>query len=129
MRSLALEHDGGGDEAAAWVQEAAQQGGRDGEGRVGHHVELRARQAQVGGVGLHHGDAAAEAGAQVAGSTWVSFDGDHPLAGLEQRGGDDSRAGPDVEHQRTGREARLNDEACRPPRIELVPTPSSVRPR
>lgn len=81
------------------MEKTAEQRGDDPVGRVGHHVERSPGQAQVGGVGTHHGDATPESFAQRAGPSTVGLDRDDPVPGVDERPGDRPAARADVDDQ------------------------------
>jgi hypothetical protein len=113
----------------AWVEETAQQGGGDGERRVGHHVERALWQPQLGRVALDHLHLpVGEASAEVIGPARVELHGEHARTSLHEVTGDRAGAGADVEDEVAGLDVRTRDETSRPVVSEAVPTPPR-RPR
>jgi len=112
------------DEAAARLQQATHQGRGDAERWIGDDVVWLTGQAQAAGVGLDDHDRATEALAEVLGSLGVGFDGDDPGTGGDQRKGECSMAGADIDDDGAPTDARLSDEPLRPAMVELVPPPS-----
>jgi len=86
-------------------------------------VERLAGQAQVRGIGGDNGDAVTEPGAQLGSALWVALDRDDGRAGVDERPGDGTEAGADVEHEVAAPDTRISDEPLRPPLIELMPAP------
>jgi len=113
----------GGAQPAARLQQPAQERGRDAEGRVGDDVVGLAGEPEVGCVGSDDDDRVAEPLAQLAGSPRVDLDGHHPRAAAHERVGEGAHAGSDVEHDGTGGDVGVSDEALRPSGVELVEPP------
>jgi hypothetical protein len=108
------------------VEQSSQQRARDPERRVRDHVERLARQEQVSGVRAHDDDATPEPGAQPGGASWMCFDCDDAVTGIEQRSRHDAEARPHVDDERPTRQARVSDERRGTLRAELVPSPPPV---
>lgn len=111
-------------EAATGVEQPTDDGGRDAIRRVGDHVEWSAGQPEIGDVGSDDGDALTESRFELVGATWMELEGDHPRSRGEQRLGDRSGTGADVEDECARRESCISDEALRCLRIELVEAPA-----
>ena len=94
------------------------------ERRIRDDVIRAARQAEVGGIGLHHNDARPEPLPKHARACWVGFDRDDARTRVDQRGRDRAGTGADVEDDGAGREPSLSDEPPRPLGVELVPAPT-----
>jgi len=93
------------------------------ERRIGHDVKRAARQAEVGGVGLHDHDPTIEPLAQALRAARMGLDRDDARAHVEERGRDRAGAGADVEDGGAGPQSRVSDEPTRPRGVELVPAP------
>ncbi len=93
-----------GEHAARRMQQSPQQRGGHAVRRAGHDVERTPRQPQVGRVGLHDDDRAAELGAQPRSPRRMPFNRDHAGAGVEERPRYRAEAGADIEDERAGRE-------------------------
>jgi hypothetical protein len=81
------------------LEESTEQRGADPERRVGHDVIRPSGKAQIPGVGLHDDHATTEAVPQLSCPRPMGLDRDDPSAGGQQRGGDRSGAGTDVEDE------------------------------
>lgn len=121
--SVALEHELSRHEPAPRVEQPGEQLGGHAVGRVGHHVERAARQAQVGGVGPHHRDPVAELVAQGPGPCRVALDRDDARPSVEQRPRERAKASADIEHQIAAADTGGVDQALSPGVVELVPSP------
>lgn len=122
-RRLLLQDQVGRDQAAAGLEQAAQQGRGHAERRVGDHVVRPPGQAEVPGVGLDHHDGVPEPLAKELRPPGMGLDGDDPRTGIDQWSRDRTVAGTDVHDPRTGADPCITDEPLRPPGIELVPAP------
>lgn len=89
----------GGEQSAARLQEATQQGSGQAEWRVGHDVVGPSGETEVAGIGLDDHDDVPEALAQVPGPIGMCLHCDHPSAAGDERGGERSHAGADVEDE------------------------------
>ena len=108
--------------------EPAEQPDAGGERRVGNDAERTAWQSQVGGVGAD--DAHAPVGEPLPEGrepARVQLDGDHPRTGGEERRGDDTAAGADVEDEVAGSDSGVSDQPPRVARVEAVPSPEPRR--
>ena len=113
----------GGAQPAARLQQPAQEGGGDAEGRVGDDVVGLAGEPEVGRVGLHDDDGVAEPLPQLPGSARVDLDRHHPRAAATSGIGDGAGAGTDVEDDGAAGDVGVSDEALRPSGVELVEPP------
>jgi len=114
------------EQAAAGLQETAEQRRGHPEGWVGHDVVRPAGETEVGGVGLDDHDRIAEAPAEQLGPPGVGFDGDDPGAGRHQRRSERPVSRADVDHHGAASDGGVSDEALCPPIVELVPAPPSA---
>jgi hypothetical protein len=108
---------------AAGLKEPTQEGGGDAEGRVGDDVVGLAGESEVGCVGPHHDDGVAEPLPQPPRPAGVDLDGHDPRAAADERIGDGTRAGADVEHEGARGDVGVSDEALRPSGFESVEPP------
>jgi hypothetical protein len=100
------------------------------EGRVGHHVERVAGQAEVARVGPHHRETRVpEALLQGAGTAAVQLDGHHLGAGGQQRARERAKACTHIEDKVSRTEVGVAHEALRPAVSELVEPPPRCAPR
>lgn len=110
------------EQAAARLEQPAEEGGRDVERRVRHHVERPSRQTQVACVGLHDDDPT-DVLAEMTGPVRMGLDGDDVRPGVEERSRQRTVAGTDVEDEVAGTDRCLSDEPSCVRRVELVPSP------
>jgi hypothetical protein len=112
---------------AARLQEALEERGGDSERRIGYHLVGAPRKSEVRSVGLDDDNVRPKSLSKVAESVRVGFDGDHPSACLEEDSCDRPMPCPYIEDQAAGTDAGVSDEARRPSRVELVPSPPPWR--
>lgn len=95
--------------------------------RVGDDSKGPARRSEVAQVGFHDGHRiVGEATAEVGGPCWMSLDGDDAPARLDERSGQRSLAGTEIDDQVAGADACVGDDAPGDGRIKPMPTPSSL---
>jgi hypothetical protein len=121
------QHQVGAQQPATGLQQALENHGGEGEGRVRDDAVRPRGQPQVRRIGLYDDDGAPEERPQVGGSAGVHLDGDDTGTCLEQSRREGTAAGPDVEDQVAGPDGGVSDEASRPPCVELVPSPPPWR--
>jgi hypothetical protein len=120
----------GADQPAAARGQALQQRFENAERGIGHHRERPAGEAQVGGVGAHHGHRlAGEPLPQQRRPATVQFHGHHRGTCTQQLGRERAETGTDVENEVTGRDPGRFDQAPCSGVIELVPSPAWSRVR
>lgn len=109
------------------LQEALEKRGSDGERRVGYHPVGLPRKSEIRSVGLDDDHIRAEPLSKMAESLRVGFDGDHPSTCVEKDSCDRPVPCAYIEDQAAGTDAGVSDEALRPSRVELVPSPLQWR--
>ena len=112
---------------AAGLQEALEERRSDGERGVGYHPVGPARKSEVRSVGSDDDNLRTESLSKMAEPVRVGFDGDHPSTCLEEDSSDRPTSCAYVEDQAAGLDAGVSDEALRPSRVELVPSPRRWR--
>lgn len=123
-----MEDEPSREKPAAPLEEATQQWGSDAEGWAGDDVIRAAREAQVPRVRLHHHHGIAEAAAEVACPPRVEFNRNDPRTPFDKGSGDRAGSRSDVDNERARVDRRFSDEALRPLRSELMPSPLPPRP-
>jgi hypothetical protein len=107
--------------------ETAKDGRRRGEGGIRDHVERATREAEISDVGSHDGDrVCGEAAPEHRGTFVVQLERDDSGTHVNERGGQRSGAGAQVQHEVATDNMRLLDEATRPLSRELVPPPAHL---
>jgi hypothetical protein len=115
--------DIGSNQSAPRSDQPVQQSHRGGERGVGHHREAATRQLQIARVGHDDLDAVAVATPQVRRPLGVELNGNHPRPCFEERLGQDTIPGTDVQDEVAGCDCGGCDDAGRPTLIESVPPP------
>lgn len=110
------------------MEESTQHRGGDTKGWAGDDLIRAAGEAQVPRVGLHNHHGIAEAAAEVACPPRVEFNRDDPCTQSDEGSGDRSRSRSDVDNERARVDGCFSDEALRPFRSELMPSPLPARP-
>ncbi len=118
-----MEDEPSREKPAASLEEATQQRGGDAKGWAGDDVIRAAGEAQVPRVRLHHHHGIAEAVAEVACPPRVEFNRNDPRAQSYERSRDRAGSRSDVDNERARVDGRFSDEALRPFRSELMPSP------
>lgn len=113
----------GAAQSAPWVEEPTHDRRGDRVRRVGHDVERPSWQPEVGSIGTDDPDRFAEPRLELARPTVVQLDGDDAGARVDQRLGDRSPAGADVEDEGALGEPGVTDEPAGSCWMELVPSP------
>ena len=112
-----------GDEAAPGLEHASQQRSGHRERRVRHHRVGPARQPQIARVGPYDRHCVPEAVAERLCATRVQLDGDDARATVDERRGQRTEAGTDVEHEIAAPHTGFGDESFSPIGSEQVGTP------
>jgi hypothetical protein len=86
-------------------------------------MERPARQTEVAGIRLNHDDRITKTVAQVLGSAGMRFDGNHASARVNQRRGQRSDSGANIDDDGAAGDAGVSDESVCPRGVELVPRP------
>ena len=120
---LVLEDEIGLLEPAAGLQQPFEQGGGDGERRVGHHPVGAARQPEIRSVRLDDDNVRPKSLSKITEPVGMRFDGDHPRTDFEQGGADRSMTCAYVEDQAARLDVGLSDETRRPSGVQFVPSP------
>jgi hypothetical protein len=112
------------------LEDALEQRGREGERGIGDDAERAAGQPKIACVRLHDDDVRArETAAQDARPHGVQLDRDDASARCEERCGQATGTGADVENDVTGHDAGVVDDPTCPALSELVPSPARPRVR
>ncbi len=122
-----MEDEIGTDQPAAGLQEALEEGGGDGERGVGYHPVGPPREPKVRSVGLGDDNLRPEPPSKMVDPVRVGFDRDNPSTGLQEYSCDRPTPRAYVEDQAAGTYSGISDEALRPSRVELVPSPPRWR--
>jgi hypothetical protein len=123
---LFLQDDTGGYQAAAGLEDAPQQRRANVEGKVRDHVVRPTRETQVACIALHDDDAAVERReplSETIGTSGMPLDRDDACPRRDERRGQGSGTGADVDDDRVGREPRVSDETRGKLGLEPVPSP------
>ena len=124
---LVLEDEIGAYQPAAGLQEALEERRRYGKRGVGYHPVGPPRKSEVRSVGSDDHNLRTESLSKMAEPARVGFDGDHPNTCLEEDSCDRPMSCAYVEDQAAGLDPGVSDEALRPSRVELVPSPPRWR--
>ena len=107
---------------------ASQEPRGHGEGGIGDHPEGPPREAEVTGIGLDDGDGESLVlVAEPPGPGGVELHGDDPRSRSQERRGQGTRPGADVEHEIAALDTGVRDDQAGPAPIEGVPSPQWPR--
>jgi hypothetical protein len=117
-------HEVGLNEPAARGHEPTDEPRGDAKGGIGDDSEWTAGEPEVASVRQHDGDAGVlETISEVTGACVVQLDCDDASSGADQRHGESTVAGTDIEHEVIGSDSGVLHEERRPTAIELVEAP------
>jgi len=115
----------GTNQSASRCDEPSQDGGSDREWWVCDHPERPLGQAQVDRVGHDHGDRATDEGSSQGGcSLSMELNCNYVGAAFEERTGERTIAGADVEYEITRANSGICNDSFRPAATEVVPPPT-----
>ena len=127
LRTLPLQDQIGGDEAASRLEEPSEERTRDGVGRVGNDSKGASWQTEIRGIGLDHGDVVyREPPAKVRGPSRVQLDCDNTGTGGDQGSSHDPLSCAYVEHELPRADAGLGNETVSPGGVELPAPPAGA---
>lgn len=128
IRHLTLKHQISRHQARTLSQQTLQQQRGDVVRRARHHPERPRRQPEITGIGPDHRHRRVrEPPTQPIGTTGMEFDGDHPGTGPNQRRGQRTESGPDVEDELARFDAGFVHDPLSPTTIERMPSPGTPR--
>ena len=128
VHHLALQYEIGRHQACTGREQSLQQSGGDPVRRAGDDPERPVRQPEITSIGTNHRHRRIrEPPTQSVGTTRVELYGDHLGSGPNQRRGQRTETGTDVENELTGSDPGGVHDALGPTTIERMPSPGTPR--